>query len=113
MFGLVRRRTLVTTEQIRPRVDVAEDILASLEHDLTYIDSDDEPLVSAGSARNVPRLCRRSPASVIEDVGIKSTALDSVVSMSAPAHSIPTHVDREDASSVSSESCWGAGGFDW
>ena len=33
--------------RIRPRVDVAEDILASLEHDLTYIDSDDEPLVSA------------------------------------------------------------------
>ena len=44
--------------RIRPRVDLAEDILASLEHDLTYIDSDDEPLVSAGSARNVvPRIC--------------------------------------------------------
>ena len=28
----------------RPR-DVAEDILASMEHDLTHIDSDDEPLV--------------------------------------------------------------------
>ena len=94
--------------RIRPRVDVAEDILVSLEHDLTHIDSDDEPLVSVGSDRNVvPRLFHRSPASVIEDVGIKSIALDSVVSMSAPAHSIPTQVDREDASSVSSESCWG------
>ena len=74
--------------RIRPRVDVAEDIIASLEHDLTHIDSDDEPL-----ARNVvPRLC--------------PNVLDSVVS-TAPAHSIPTQVDQEDASSVSSESCWG------
>ena len=94
--------------RIRPLVGVVEDILASLEHDLTHIDSDDEPLVSVGSARNVvPRLFRRSPASVIENMGIKSTALDSVVSMSAPAHSIYIEVDREDASSVSSESCWG------
>ena len=30
----------------QPRVDVVEEILASLEHDLTHIDSDDEPLVS-------------------------------------------------------------------
>ena len=68
---------------------MAEDILAS-EHDLTHIDSDDELLVSVGSDRNVvPRFFHHSPASVIEGVGIKSTALDAVVSMSAPAHSIP------------------------
>ena len=64
----------------RPRVDVAEDILASLEHDLTHIDSDDEPLLRGGSDRNVvPRLDLRSSASGIEDVGIESTAPDSAV----------------------------------
>ena len=84
--------------RIRPRVDVVEDIIVSMEHDLTHHDSDDKLFGSAGSARNVvPRLC---PA-----------ALDSVVSMSAPAHSIPTQVDREDASSVSSESFWGGAFF--
>ena len=41
----------------RPKVDVAEDIFASLEHDLSHIDSDDEPLVQGGSDSNVvPRL---------------------------------------------------------
>ena len=42
----------------RPRViEVAEDIFASLEHELTLIDSDDEPLVRGGFDRNVvPRL---------------------------------------------------------
>ena len=46
MFGLVRRRTQVHHRAGYGRgVDMAEDILASLEHDLTYIDSDDEPLV--------------------------------------------------------------------
>ena len=38
-------------------IEEAEDMLARLEHDLTIIDSDDEPLVRGGSDRNViPRL---------------------------------------------------------
>ena len=44
-----RRRTRVIEE--------SEDMIARLEHDLTIIDSDDEPLVRGGSDRNVvPRL---------------------------------------------------------
>ena len=59
----------------RPRVDVAEDIIALLEHDLTHIDSDDEPLVQGGFDRNVvPRLGRRSSSIGFEDVEIESTA---------------------------------------
>ena len=57
----------------RPRVDVPEDIIASLEHDLTHIDSDDEPLVQGGSDRNVvPRVGRRSSSIGFEDVGIEA-----------------------------------------
>ena len=52
--------------------DVPEDIIASLEHDLTHIDSDDEPLVQGG--RNVvPRVGHRSNSSIgFEDVGIEA-----------------------------------------
>ena len=80
--------------RIRPRVGMVEDILASLEHDLTHIDSDDEPLV-VGSARNVvPRFFRHSPASVIEDVGIKSIALDSFscVVVAFTLHPVPSRL---------------------
>ena len=54
-----RRRTQVHHKPgfVHVSSKVAEDILASLEHDLTLIDSDDEPLVRGGSDRNVvPRL---------------------------------------------------------
>ena len=92
--------------RMRPRVDVAEDIVASLEHDLTRIDSDEHLVLDGSDGDVVPRLYRRSPAIGIEDVGgIESTALDSavcVMPMSAPAHSIPTWVEslvgeREDS----------------
>ena len=76
----------------RQRVmEVAEDILASLEHDLTLIDSDEEPLVRGGSDRNVvPRLqasvtgvCRESCRLALLEGATSATAGRFVVPASA------------------------------
>ena len=97
--------------------DSAEEILDSLERELTSIESDDEPLVRAGTGRNaVPRIHAGEPSVVRDSAatralqGVARCEVPDVAPSTEPAlPPFPTWVDRDldDSSSVQSESCLG------
>ena len=103
--------------------DSAEEVLDSLERELTLIESDDEPLVRAATGRNVvPRIHAREPSVVHSDSlatvpaspralqGVARCEVPDVAPPTVPAlPPLPTWVDRDldESSSVHSESCWG------